>query len=151
MIHLSPITEENFLRVMHLSVAEDQKGFLSDPVGILARGYVYRDHNARVWAICHHDREIGLALVRDMTEEPACYELQQFMIDAQYQGHGYGYAALKIILSLLQEEGRFSSVEVCVNCAAVQALRVYQKAGFVDTGYVDESLPNCRNLRFSFA
>ena len=32
---------------------------------------------------------VGLALVRDLDGEPACYDLQQFMIDRRFQGRGY--------------------------------------------------------------
>ena len=50
-IRLEPITEENWLDVARLEVAPEQRGFLDTPLGILARGYVYREQRARVFAI----------------------------------------------------------------------------------------------------
>ena len=153
MIHLVEIDESNWLAALRLSVADDQKGFLASPEGILARGYVYRGSRARVWGIAADDAGgelVGLALVRDLDEEPACYELQQFMIDAGQQNKGYGGAALRRILELLAAEGKYPCVEVCVKRAASAARRVYERAGFVDTGYIDPDLPDSLNLRHTF-
>lgn len=150
MITLEEVTERNWLTVRRLAVAEEQRGFLDSAVGILARGYVYRDCRPRLFAVTHDGTAVGLAFVRDMDEEPACYELQQFMIDSRFQNRGFGSAALALILSLLREEGKYPCVEVCVKESDTPALHVYGKLGFTDTGYVDAAAPDCRNLRFPF-
>ena len=150
MIRLTDITEENWQDVARLSVADDQRAFLDNPVGILARGYVYRAHNARVFGIANDETMIGVALVRDLDEEPACYDLQQFMIDHRFQQKGYGYQALLLILALLRQEGKYSCVEVCVNQTDAPALGMYAKAGFKDTRYIDGSCPHCLNLMYFF-
>ena len=51
MLKLIEVNEENWLELRRLSVSEAQKGFLDSPVGILARGYVYRHDRARVIGI----------------------------------------------------------------------------------------------------
>ena len=148
MIKLFDINEDNFFEVRRLAVGEDQKGFLDSALGIIARGYVYRDCRARVIGIADGDTAVGIALVKDMDEEPACYDLQQFMIDRRYQGRGLGTAALRMILSELEAERKYDSVEVCVKKDDAAALRIYEKAGFRDTGYVDENAPDCLNLTY---
>ena len=150
MLKLIDVNERNWLDAVKLSVRDDQKGFLDSPVGILARGYVYRDCRAKVIGIAEGDTLVGLALVKDMDEEPACYDLQQFMIDSRWQGKGYGSEALRMILSMLEEERKYECVEVCVKNNNAAALRVYEKAGFTDTGYVDENAPDCLNLMYFF-
>lgn len=150
MIHLVEVTEENWLQIARLSVAEEQKTFLAPAIGILARGYVYRNCNARVFGIANEEQVVGVALVRDFLDEPVGYDLQQFMIDKRFQGKGYGTKALQLILEVLKEDGRYGTVEVCVKKAAVAALRVYEKVGFVDSGYVDADLPDCLNLVYRF-
>ena len=145
------VTEENWLEIATLSVRKDQKGFLAPPIGILARGYVYRDCNGHVWGIANGDQMVGVALVRDQNEEPRCYDLQQFMIDQRFQGQGYGAEALRQILSILEEERRFDCVEVCVKNTDIPALRLYEKTGFVDTGYIDPDLPEFVNLMYYFS
>lgn len=146
MIHLVEVNEANWLDIARLSVTAEQQGYLDRPIGIIARGYVYRDCNARVFGIAEDNQIVGVAMVRDFTDEPLGYDLQQFMIDQRFQNKGYGTQALHLILDYLKKDGRFDYVEVCVNKADVAALRVYEKAGFVDSGYVDEDLPNCLNL-----
>lgn len=151
MIRLFDVNEENWLDVASLSVSEEQKRFLDRPIGIIARGYVYRSCNARVFGISDGQQVIGVALVKDIEEEPACYDLQQFMIDRRFQHKGYGTKALSLILSLLSREGRYSEVEVCVHKDNTAALRMYQRAGFEDTGYIDENVPDCYNLMYHFS
>lgn len=150
MIRLIDVNEENWLDIRELSVSEPQKGFLDSAVGILARGYVYRRDRAKVIGIEEDGTVIGVALVKDMDEEPACYDLQQFMIDARFQGKGYGTAALRMLLSELEKERKYNCVEVCVKKTDAAALRVYEKTGFVDTGYIDEEVPDCLNLMYYF-
>lgn len=149
-IQLIDVTEENWLDIARLSVSDEQQAFLDRPIGILARGYVYRHCNARVIGIAGDGQIVGVALVRDLDEEPACYDLQQFMIDRRFQNRGYGTQVLKLILEQLQAEGKYDCVEVCVNRADAPALRVYEKVGFVDTGYIDDDVPDCLNLMYHF-
>lgn len=150
MLKLIEVNEENWLNIRKLSVSAAQRGFLDSPVGILARGYVYRRDRARVIGIAEDEAIIGVALIKDLDEEPACYDLQQFMIDSSYQGKGYGTAALRMLLSTLEAERKYHCVEVCVKKDDAAALRVYEKVGFVDTGYVDEEAPDSLNLMYHF-
>ncbi len=150
MIKLVDVTEQNWLDVVSLSVHEKQKNFLDKPIGIVARGYIYRSCNARVYGISNDEHIIGVALVKDMDEEPSCYDLQQFMIDQRFQNKGYGTEALQLILSVLSKERKYGQVEVCVNKSDAAALYMYKKIGFVDNGYIDESAPNCCNLIYNF-
>ena len=76
MLRLTEVTEENWLRIAALSVAEEQKRFVAPAVGILARAYVYRGCNARVYVIENDGEPIGAALVREFDEEPLGYDLQ---------------------------------------------------------------------------
>ena len=150
MLRLVDINEGNWLDARVLRVGEGQRGFLDSALGIIARGYVYRDARARVIGIADDDVLVGLALVKDLDEEPACYDLQQFMIDARWQGRGYGTKALGLILAGLVSERKYDFVEVCVKRDDAAALRVYEKAGFVDTGYIDDDAPDSLNLVYRF-
>ena len=150
MLKLVEIDERNREEARALSVSEEQKGFLDSAPGIIARGCIYRDSRARVIGIENDGVLVGLALVKDLDEEPACYDLQQFMIDARFQGRGYGTGALKLILAALENERKYACVEVCVKKHDLAALHVYEKAGFADTGYIDEDAPDCLNLMYYF-
>ena len=146
MLRLTAVTEGNWTNVASLSVKEDQKGFVAPAIGILARGYVYRDCNAKIYAFENDGVIVGTALVREFTDIPLGYDLQQFMIDQQYQGKGYGSDALALILDELRKEGHYDHVEVCVKKDDAAAIHLYEKHGFVDSGYVDEDVPDSMNL-----
>lgn len=66
MIHLVDVNEENWMDIIKLSVNEHQQKFLDRPTGIIARGYIYRNCNARVFGIADDSQMIGVALVRDL-------------------------------------------------------------------------------------
>lgn len=149
-LKLVEVNEENWIDFAGLSVDESQKHFLASNIGIMARGYIFRSSSAKVIGIVNDGKAVGLALVRDMDEEPACYDLQQFMIDKDYQGNGYGTQALKMILANLEKEHKYDCVEVCVKKYAAVALHVYEVVGFSDTGYIDDDNPDSLNLMYYF-
>ena len=146
MVNFIELNEENWPDFAGLSVDESQKTFLASNIGIIARGYVYRNSRAKVIGIVANGTPVGLAMVRDMEDEPACYELQQFMIDKNFQRKGYGLKALERILAALKAEQKYACVEVCVKREDAQAIHVYEKAGFVDSGYIDDTVPDCLNF-----
>ena len=146
MIRLTEVTEDNWLEAAGLSVKDSQKNYVASVTGILARGYVYRDCNARIYVIEKDGTIVGVSLVREFTDEPLGYDLQQFMIDQRYQGKGYGSEALGLILNELRKEGHYDHVEVCVKKDDSAAIRLYEKSGFVDSGYIDEDAPDSLNM-----
>ena len=132
--------------IASLAVKDHQRNYVAPAIGILARGYVYRGCNAKVYAFEEDGAIVGAALVREFTDEPLGYDLQQFMVDRQYQNKGYGSRALQLILDELRKEGRYDHVELCVKKADAEAIRMYEKHGFIDSGYVDEDLPDSLNM-----
>ena len=150
MIKLTEINEANWMTAAALRVREEQRGYLDSALGILARGYAYRASRARVIGLAEGETMVGVALVKDLEEEPACYDLQQFMIDERYQGRGYGTEALKLILAELEKEGKYPCAEVCVKKENAAALRLFEKLGFTDTGYIDPDVPDAVNLMYHF-
>ena len=146
MIRLISVTEENWLETASMAVKEHQRNYVAPAVGILARGYVYRDCGAKVYVFENDSVIVGMALVREFTDEPLGYDLQQFMIDGRYQNRGYGSEALGLVLEELRKEKRYDHVELCVKKADAEAIRLYEKHGFTDSGYVDEDLPDSLNM-----
>lgn len=142
MITLQPVNESNFLDAAALRVHPEQTQFVTTSPMILARAYAYRSQRAACWGIYAERELIGLAMIHDMEEEPACYHLCEFMIDAKHQGKGYGQKALTLLLEHCRREGKFSNVEVCVKKENTSAIHVYEKEGFRDTGYVNPDAPD---------
>ena len=61
MIHLVDVNEDNWIDIMKLSVEEKQQKYLDRPIGIIARGYIYRQCNARVFGIANDSQMVGVA------------------------------------------------------------------------------------------
>ena len=146
MLRLIRVTEDNWLDIASLTVKDHQKDYVAPAIGILARGYVYRDCNGIVYAFERDGVIVGTALVREFTDEPLGYDLQQFMIDRRYQNRSYGTQALRLVLDELRRENHYDHVELCVKKADTEAIHLYEKLGFVDSGYVDENLPDSLNM-----
>lgn len=150
MVSLVEITEDNYRIVCNLSVTEEQKSYVASPISILARAYAKRKRNAQALAIANEGTIIGVMLYLELFEEPACYTIEQFLIDYQYQNMGYGKKALELIIGILINERKYEAIEVCVKMDDAPAIKMYNNAGFIDTGYIDPDEPNSYCLRYSF-
>lgn len=148
MITLQPIDEHNVMKAFALDHKPEQGDFVADPAEILAFAYAHRRQRAVCWGIYEARRMVGLALLHDLEEEPACYHLMELMVNGPEQGKGYGSAALHLILAHCRREGKFPRVEVCVKQRNAAAIHVYEKAGFRDTGCIDPDDPDSLILAY---
>ena len=148
-MNLIEVIENNWTHALNMQVHDEQKKYVASPAGILSRAYAYRNSRAKALLIKAEENFVGLMMIRDLDEEPKCYELQQFMIDKDHQRKGYGLKALEMILTQLKEERKYSRVEVCVDKEDISAIRLYEKVGFKDTGYIADDVPNSLNLTYS--
>lgn len=148
MITLQPIDEHNVMKAFALDHKPEQRGFVADPAEILAFAYAHRRQRAVCWGIYEARRMVGLALLHDLEEEPACYHLMELLVNDPEQGRGYGSAALHLILAHCRREGKFPRVEVCVKQRNAAAIHVYEKAGFRDTLYIDPDAPDSLILAY---
>ena len=135
MIRLEEITPENWR--LGLCVSEEQKHYVADSAKLLARAYAYRESRSRAFLISADDVPVGMALYYDC-EELQAYEFSQFFIDARYQGRGYGIAAAREILRLMEQDGKFRKVVLCYIEGNEAARSLYEKLGFAPTGVQDE-------------
>ena len=145
MICLETITPKNWRLGLH--VRNDQRGFVSDGAGILARAYAYRESRSRAFVIYQDDLPVGMAMYYDIDEEHE-YNFSQFFIDERYQGNGFGYEAASMILQMMKDDGKYDKVALCYIDGDDAARKLYEKLGFHHTGeaYEDEIIMEM-NLR----
>ena len=134
MIRLETITPENWRP--GLSVREDQRSFVSDSAGILARAYAYRENRSQAYVIYNEDLPVGMAMYHDL-EDLKAYDFSQFFIDQRYQGNGFGYEAARQILQIMKSDGKYDKVVLCYIEGNDAARRLYEKLGFHLTGDAD--------------
>lgn len=137
MIHLETITPDNWR--LGLQVRDDQRSYVSDSAGILARAYAYRGSRSHAFVIYNDELPIGMAMYYDLDEERE-YNFSQFFIDQRYQGNGFGYEAASMILQMMKDDGKYDKVVLCYIDGDDAALKLYEKLGFRLTGeaYEDE-------------
>lgn len=134
-VYLEEITPDNWRT--GLQVREDQKRYVSDAPGILARAYAYRESRSRARLIYVDDKPVGMLLYYDLAQLGS-YDLSQFFIDRNFQGKGYGEQAMRLALEEMRRDGQYSGVDLCYIEGDEAARRLYEKLGFQPTGEVDE-------------
>jgi diamine N-acetyltransferase len=132
---------------MALSVAPGQERFVASNRQSLADAYVWRDA-AEPYAIYAGDQMVGFAMLFPLAEDvprypvPANatlrgYVLVRLMLDARFQGRGYGRDALAAIVEKVRERG-VATIRLTVIPLNEQALEFYRRNGFAETGEIQE-------------
>lgn len=163
MIHIEYVNEDNWREIVKLSVNDEQKEFIPEPIEIIAQGYIRREANAKVYAVVNESEYIGTAMTFEIDEYdgfPPRYLFAFLMIDKIYQNKGFGTKAIEAIIAELKAEKKYDYVEICVDKANQAAFHVYTKIGFAKGrkfGYpnpwdTDDSNfePDCINLLYKF-
>lgn len=134
-VHLEEIDEENWR--VELKVSKEQERYVADKTLLMARAYAYRNARSQVKLIYVDKEPVGMLLYYDC-DEAGAYDFSQIFVDERYQGKGYGSAAAKLALELMQSDGKYDSVILCYIDGNSAARDMYEKLGFVHTGEVDE-------------
>ena len=139
MVELIDITPDNWRP--GLKVAEDQRQYVADSAGILARAYAYREYRSRAFLIYAPDigAAVGIGLYYDCPEL-GCYDLSQLFIDERYQGRGYGKDAVRVVLDVLKADGKYDRVSLCYVDGNAAAVRLYEGFGFAETMREDDEI-----------
>lgn len=138
MVQLKEITKDNLDEVMSLSVAENQKSFVSTPAESLAQAYVYKD-TAFPFAIYEEEKVVGFIML-GYYEARNQYTLWKFLIDKRFQSKGFGKEALKQGIVYLKERFHAKEIYTGVSVGNETAKHLYKSLGFVETGLVEDNM-----------
>ena len=109
-IRLVPVGGDNVDEILALRVKEEQRGFVAPNDQSLIEAYIALSHHGAAFAFGLYDGDtavgfcmIGFGADDDWTDAPSVaagnYNLWRLMIDARFQGRGYGRAAMREILA----------------------------------------------------
>lgn len=143
MIHFVDIDPGNWRT--GLSVSEAQKGFVAEPVTILARAYAYREERSRAFLVCNDETPVGMGMYHDIPEMES-YCLSELLIDHRYQGQGYGKAATGLMLEAMKRDGKYKKVVLCYIEGNEAAKKLYEQFGFVETDRDEDEIIMERSL-----
>lgn len=86
------------------------------------------------------DRPLGSVYIRDIDRKHSKAEYGIFIGEADARGRGVGTAAAKLMLRYCFEEERLHRIYLRALADNGQAIRSYEKAGFVREGYLREDV-----------
>ena len=141
-IKLESVNDSNREAVLSLSVREDQPFVAPNDVSLRQADEANAEQPgiARPFAIYADEKLVGFCMFAfdpEEEDEDDRYWLWRFMIDKNEQGKGYGQAALQEIIKYFKANGAdrlFLSTEP----ENELGLHIYRKAGFRETGIVDD-------------
>ena len=137
-IALEPIDESNFEAVVALDVQDDQRHLVASNTRSIAQAYIYK--HAEPYALKSGDTIVGFTMLYPLTShgEPAVVNLVRIMIHSTYQRQGLGRTALESIIENIRRRPGARAVQLSVLPENLGAIRLYEAAGFTDTGQVVE-------------
>lgn len=148
-IQLRKVTHVNFRELASLTVAETQRGFVAANAVSIMEAYVTVTEGgvALPFGIYAGDLPVGFLMIGfdclDWEDAPAvakgAYSLWRLMIDARYQGHGYGRQALAAALAYMRAFpcGPAERCWLSYEPDNLAAKRLYHSFGFVENGEMD--------------
>ena len=138
-IELIDLTEENMRQCFEMRVASNQKQYIASNEDSWKTAKE-NEKVVRPFAIYCDGKMVGFTMFafdeeyRDPNDR---YWLWRFMIDENLQGKGYGTVALQVIIQYFKNHGA-NNVRLSTKETNVTALSMYRKAGFCDTGEMND-------------
>ncbi|MEO5758181.1 MAG: GNAT family N-acetyltransferase [Mesorhizobium sp.] len=130
-IRLVAVTEANRAPVAALRLAPEQMDFVASNTDSLEEAQT--DEDARPRVVVAKDRVVGF-LMYEAPEDDDEARIYRFMIDRDWQGRGYGKAALREVLEEIQGLGHVRHISICYEPENEAARLLYRGAGFVEQG-----------------
>lgn len=133
MIEFREIDRDNFFDVIELRVSEEQKSFVAPNVFSLAQAKAFPE--CICLAIYHNDILVGFTMYC-MDYEDKEYWIYRLMIDAKYQGKGYGKAAMMKLIDHIKQDIEHQVIYLSFEPENKGARTLYEKLGFEPDGRV---------------
>jgi diamine N-acetyltransferase len=140
-ISFKKITKINLETILNLKVKPNQRTLVAPNAVSIAQAHFTRGTWYR--AICLDEEPIGFVMLRDSTlkfkkinpKNPEIY-LWRFMIDARYQGKGYGKRALELVIDHAKTRPDIKEITLHHQPSKGNAGDFYKKLGFKHTGKI---------------
>ena len=130
-VTLREITKETVRAICSLNVAESQTGFVAENSVSIAQAHF--EPLAWFRAIYADETPVGFIMLYDDSEKPEYY-LWRFMVDARYQGRGFGQRGLSLAIEYIRTRPNAESVFTSYVPGEAGPHGFYLKFGFLDTG-----------------
>jgi len=140
-VSLRPITPANRQAVEALRVSASQEQFVSGVPESLAEAAAHPDAHALYWAVYADDTPVGFVMIADEVDNPEYIPqfLWKLFIDARYQRHGFGTAALDLIVEYFRGRPGVDVLTTSAGQGDGSPIPFYERYGFERTGEMHEN------------
>lgn len=134
-VTLREVTGDNLKPILRLRVRPAQEQFVADNATSIAEAYF--EEKAWFRAIYADETPVGFLMLYDEPDS-ATYYLWRYMIDARYQGLGFGRRALELLIDHVRARPNATELTLSYVPAEGGPRPFYAALGFVDTGEVHD-------------
>lgn len=128
-VTLKDITRENFEELISLFVDQEQEQFVASNLYTIAQMQFKEEKIAK--GVYVDEKAVGL-IAYDLED----YDIWRLMIDARFQGNGYGRKAMEIVLDILRKDSRLETARTCIVVENVAMRNLIVSFGFKENGKV---------------
>lgn len=132
---LQPVTPENWMECIRLKVHPSQVDFVATNLYSLAEAKVYPECVPLTF-FAGHDM-VGF-LMYAWSQQDGSYWIIRLMVAQEYQGRGYGRAAMLHVLDILKEKSDCKEIKISYHPNNLVAHSLYASLGFSLTGEILE-------------
>ncbi len=135
-IELKPVSKNNWQSVVRLKVHDSQAGFVASNAYSLAEAA----YEEKLYPLAVYDGSqlVGFVMLA-VWDDLRSHWVLRLMIDREYQGKGYGRAALLKALERLQQFPECQAVYISFEPENDVAKKLYTSLGFTPTGELIEN------------
>ncbi len=133
-VTLQEVTQKTVREICNLKVTPEQNRFVAPTAVSIAQAYF----EPKAWfrAIYADQTPVGFLMVyRD--EDAHDYFLWRFLIDSRYQGMGFGWQAMKLLINEVRTWPSAAALLVSYVSEEGGPKPFYQKLGFIPTGEME--------------
>lgn len=140
-VTLQKIDENNWRDAYRLKVAPEQTHFVAPNAYSLTEA-AYSKPDGHLYPLAIYDGEtmVGFAMYEDNkspeTKERDIYFICRVMVGSEYQGKGYGRAAMVALLDKIKAEPDCKQIGISYEPHNEVARKLYLSLGFVETGEI---------------
>ena len=134
-IEFKDITDENWKECIMLTTNSDGIHTLLEEYVASNAVSIAQSKIQKGWIIkaIYANEMVGFTMY-GYSEVDSCYEVCRLMIDYKYQKKGYGKLALLKVIEEMKKIENCNEIYLSFDPKNVDAQRLYEKIGFVDTG-----------------
>ncbi|MBR5702393.1 MAG: GNAT family N-acetyltransferase [Oscillospiraceae bacterium] len=130
MITLKPVDENSVEACASLQCTPEQRQFTNSPIwSLLETAYTPLHQHCKLYAIYSGETVVGMVRL-DFTLHEGYYEFTNLLIDRNHQRKYYATEAIRQIIEVFRQDGRFQILRIHVAPENTAASLLYQKLGF---------------------